>query len=389
MNMKKILYVATVASHIAQFHKPYMKLFKEKGYEVHVAARDNLAEKNGLQLEYVDKFINIPFQRSPFNLKNVISYKQIKKLLTEEKYDLIICNTPVGGIVTRMAAKKTRKKGTKVIYIAHGFHFYNGAPKKNWLIYYPIEKHFAKKCDAVITINQEDYKLASKKFKTNVSYIHGIGVDEERYSLQSLDKREKMRESMGVSDEAFVILVVGELLPNKNQIQAIKAVEEISQKHKNIKLWIAGNGSNRETLERYVNEHGLQDYVEFLGYCTNLQEYQWAADVGVSCSIREGLGLNVIEAMIAGNTFIGTKNRGHNQLISDGENGFLVDVGDYTALSEKLELLMFDKELKSRLQENAKEMIKPYTLSNTLKEMEEIYNKTLGVNNLKIKEPQE
>lgn len=387
--MKKILYVATVASHIAQFHKPYMKLFKEKGYEVHVAARDNLAEKNGLQLEYVDKFINIPFQRSPFNLKNVISYKQIKKLLTEEKYDLIICNTPVGGIVTRMAAKKTRKKGTKVIYIAHGFHFYNGAPKKNWLIYYPIEKHFAKKCDAVITINQEDYKLASKKFKTNVSYIHGIGVDEERYSLQSLDKREKMRESMGVSDEAFVILVVGELLPNKNQIQAIKAVEEISQKHKNIKLWIAGNGSNRETLERYVNEHGLQDYVEFLGYCTNLQEYQWAADVGVSCSIREGLGLNVIEAMIAGNTFIGTKNRGHNQLISDGENGFLVDVGDYTALSEKLELLMFDKELKSRLQENAKEMIKPYTLSNTLKEMEEIYNKTLGVNNLKIKEPQE
>lgn len=389
MNMKKILYVATVASHIAQFHKPYMKLFKENGYEVHVAARDNLAEKNGLQLEYVDKFINIPFQRSPFNLKNVISYKQIKKLLTEEKYDLIICNTPVGGIVTRMAAKKTRKKGTKVIYIAHGFHFYNGAPKKNWLIYYPIEKHFAKKCDAVITINQEDYKLASKKFKTNVSYIHGIGVDEERYSLQSLDKREKMRESMGVSDEAFVILVVGELLPNKNQIQAIKAVEEISQKHKNIKLWIAGNGSNRETLERYVNEHGLQDYVEFLGYCTNLQEYQWAADVGVSCSIREGLGLNVIEAMIAGNTFIGTKNRGHNQLISDGENGFLVDVGDYTALSEKLELLMFDKELKSRLQENAKEMIKPYTLSNTLKEMEEIYNKTLGVNNLKIKEPQE
>lgn len=387
--MKKILYVATVASHIAQFHKPYMKLFKENGYEVHVAARDNLAEKNGLQLEYVDKFINIPFQRSPFNLKNVISYKQIKKLLTEEKYDLIICNTPVGGIVTRMAAKKTRKKGTKVIYIAHGFHFYNGAPKKNWLIYYPIEKHFAKKCDAVITINQEDYKLASKKFKTNVSYIHGIGVDEERYSLQSLDKREKMRESMGVSDEAFVILVVGELLPNKNQIQAIKAVEEISQKHKNIKLWIAGNGSNRETLERYVNEHGLQDYVEFLGYCTNLQEYQWAADVGVSCSIREGLGLNVIEAMIAGNTFIGTKNRGHNQLISDGENGFLVDVGDYTALSEKLELLMFDKELKSRLQENAKEMIKPYTLSNTLKEMEEIYNKTLGVNNLKIKEPQE
>lgn len=376
--MKKVLYVATVASHIAQFHKPYMKLFQEKGYEVHVAARDNLAEKNGLQLEYVDNFIEMPFQRSPKSLDNIKAYKQLKALLKKEYYDAIVCNTPMGGILTRMAAKKSRKKGTKVVYIAHGFHFYKGAPKKNWWIYYPIEKHFAKKCDLLITINQEDYELAHKKFNTKVSYVHGLGVDENRYALNAPDIREEKRRGLGLNDEHFVVLVVGELLPNKNQIQAIRAVEETLKTHKNIRLWIAGNGKNRDVLEAYVNERSLQEYVKFLGYCTNLQEYQWAADVGVSCSIREGLGLNVIEAMVAGNTFIATRNRGHNQLIVDGENGFLVEVGDVDTLAKRLKELMDDKELKMRLQENAKEKIKPYTLSYTLKEMEEIYEELLG-----------
>ena len=139
----RVLYTATVVSHICQFHLPYLKWFQDNGWEVHVAARNNLAEKNGLKLEYVDQFIEVPFRRSQFSLKKLKAKKQLKKLLGENFYDLIICNTPVGGIVTRLAAKKTRKKGTKLMYIAHGFHFYQGGPKKNWLIWYPIEKFFA------------------------------------------------------------------------------------------------------------------------------------------------------------------------------------------------------------------------------------------------------
>ena len=171
--MKKVLYVATVLSHICQFHLPYLKMFQEKGYEVQVAAHDNLAEKNGLQLKYVDKHFEIPFQRSPFSRKNITSYKQLKKILDYEQYDLIVCNTPVGGMITRLAAKKARKNGTKVVYIAHGFHFYKGAPKKNWLLYYPIEKYLAKHCDTVVTIVNEDYVFADKKFKTNIVFPAG------------------------------------------------------------------------------------------------------------------------------------------------------------------------------------------------------------------------
>ena len=144
--MKKVLYTATVLSHICQFHLPYLKMLKEQGYEVHVCARDNLAEKNGLELKYADKFINAPFSRSPKSKKNLQALKELKQLFKEVYYDLVICNTPMGGIVTRIAAKKTRKKGTKVVYMAHGFHFYKGASKKSWMVFYPIEKHFAKRC---------------------------------------------------------------------------------------------------------------------------------------------------------------------------------------------------------------------------------------------------
>ncbi|MBQ8658546.1 MAG: glycosyltransferase family 4 protein [Clostridia bacterium] len=371
--MKKVLYVATVLSHICQFHLPYLKMFQENGYEVHIAARNNLAEKNGLQLKYADNFIEVPFQRSPASLRNIKAYKQLKKLLNQEYYDLIVCNTPMGGILTRLAAKKTRKKGTKVVYIAHGFHFYKGASKKNWLFYYPIEKHFAKKCDVVVTINNEDYSIAKQKFKTRVERIHGVGVDCERYYSISSIAKEKKRADFGYGEKEFIALVVGELLPNKNQIQAIKAIKEVIKKHSNIRLLIAGNGKERAKLEKYVFENNLTNNVQFLGYCTNLEEYQCIVDLGISCSIREGLGINVIESMMSGNTFIATKNRGHNELIQDGENGFLVDVGDERTLANRIIKLIENPELKKRLEEAAKKRIHIYTLSETIKEIESIF----------------
>ena len=369
---KKVLYVATVLSHVCQFHLPYLKMFQERGYEVHVAARDNLAEKNGLQLKYADKSFEVPFQRSPFSIRNIKAYKQLKQLINENKYDLIVCNTPVGGILTRMAAKKTRKQGTKVIYMAHGFHFYKGAPKKNWMIYYPIEKHFAKRCDMVVTINEEDYLFAREHFLGRVERIHGVGVDSCRYMSIDAKCRLARKTNFGYSQSEFIVLVVCELLPNKNQMQVIKAIEQVKTTHSNIKLLVAGNGNERNNLENYVKEHQLEENIEFLGYCTNLEDYQCFVDVGVSCSIREGLGLNVIESMMSGNTFIATKNRGHNELIKDGYNGFLVDIHDSKTLAERLIFLMENQDIKRQMENNAIEFVKRYSLDETRKEMTSI-----------------
>ena len=132
--MKKVLLTATVQSHICQFHKPLVEVLHNHNCEVHVAARNNLAEKNGMKLDFVDKVFDVPFSRSPKSSDNIKAYSQLKKIIDSEHYDIIHCNTPMGGIVTRLAAKGARKGGAKVIYTAHGFHFYNGASKKNWLV---------------------------------------------------------------------------------------------------------------------------------------------------------------------------------------------------------------------------------------------------------------
>ncbi len=335
----KVLYVATVLSHICQFHLPYLQMFQERGYEVHVAAHDNLAEKNGLQLKYADRHIEIPFERSPFNKRNIRAYLELKALINKEHYDLIVCNTPVGGILTRLAAKKARKQGTKVYYIAHGFHFFKGAPTKNWLLYYPLEKHMSRLCDAVITINEEDYQLAKARFPGRVEHIHGIGVDGKRFHPATPEEQHTMRLKVGLSDEDFVILCTGELNENKNQKTLIYAASLLKDKIQNLKVLLAGNGPKEQELKAQIQELGLQEVVRLLGYRTDLETMVPAVDVVVSCSKREGLPLNIVEAMLCGKPVVASVNRGHRELVEDGKSGFLLNSDDVAGYAEKVQVL--------------------------------------------------
>lgn len=373
----KVLLTATVQSHICQFHRPLVEILHEHGCEVHVAAKDNLAEKNGLKLDFVDKVYNVPFARSPKSKDNLQAYKELKKIIEKEHYDVIHCNTPMGGIVTRLAARKTRKRGTKVYYTAHGFHFYKGAPKKNWIVFYPIEKTFSKITDKVITITQEDYELASRKFHCEIERIHGVGVDGDRYYSVPKEEQLIIRKRFGFSEEQKIILCVGELLPNKNQQMIIRAMREIVKKYPNTQLLLAGNGIEKANLEMLINDLGLSENVRMLGYVTNLQEYQKIADVSVSCSKREGLPLNIVEAMLSGTPVVTSMNRGHKELICDGKNGFFVKVDDINTMAERILTLFSDKDLYDEISEMAQIFAKKYSFSEVKKELEKIYTRDL------------
>ena len=365
--MKKILYTATVASHICQFHLPYFKMFKEMGYEIHVAARDNLAEKNGLAFKYVDKFFEVPFRRSPFSLKNLSAKKQLKKIIDADDYEIIVCNTPVGGIVTRDAAKAARKRGTRVIYFAHGFHFYKGASKKNWLLFYPIEKKYAKKCDGIIVINEEDYLFAKEKFKTPVYRIHGAGVDGDRYYIPTAEERKLLREEHGVHDR-FVCLCTGELNKNKNQSKLIKMVPKIRDHIPNFKLWIAGNGPLEDELKTFASDMGVDDAVEFLGYRSDIEKFVRAADIVATASYREGVPFNVIEAQLTGVPVVASENRGHRELIRNGETGLMSDDRFY----ENIIRLYDDSDLRAEIATKAREFSLAYTVKEVKRELFEI-----------------
>lgn len=372
--MKKVLLVATVQSHISQFHRPLAELLHLYGYEVHVAAKNNLAEKNGLKLDFADKVFDVPFSRSPKSKDNILAYKILKSILDREQYDVVHCNTPMGGVVTRLAARKARKKGTKIFYTAHGFHFYQGAPKKNWIVFYPIEKYLSRLTDVLITITQEDYKLAFKNFYCKVEYMHGVGVNSERYYPVDENEKNSLREKMGFTNSQKIILCIGELNSNKNQNMAIRMMHKVLKKYPDALLLLAGNGPKQQYLENLIISEKLQQNVKMIGYVTNLQDYQHIADAQVCCSKREGLPLNVIESMLSGNPVVATRNRGHRELIENAKTGFLVNIDDYETMATKIISLFSNSVLKSCIEKKALLFARQYTFDSVKKELSRIYN---------------
>ena len=365
----KILYTATVLSHICQFHLPYLQALQERGVEVHVAARNNLGEKNGLRLQYTDRYFDVPFQRSPKDARNLKAYVQMKELLKKEHYDVIVCNTPVGGIITRLAAQKTRKQGTKVIYIAHGFHFYQGAPKKNWLVFYPIEKYMARDCDVLITVNEADYALARKKFHTRVEHIHGVGVRADRYHPAREEACREMRRAEGLSDEDFVILCTGELNRNKDQKTLIAAAAQLKDRIPNLKVLLAGNGPLEQELQTQIQTERLENCVKMLGYRTDLEQVVPAVDLVVSCSHREGMPLNIIEAMLCEKPVVASVNRGHNELVAHAVTGYLVQPSDVNGFAQSVLELYSDAEKRAGMGRAGDDKATPYTVTMVKQEL--------------------
>lgn len=370
--MKKVLLTATVQSHIAQFHRPLIKILKEEGYEIHVAARNNLGEKNGLRIENVDRIYDISFNRSPVNPENLKAYRQIRKIINEGDYDLISCNTPVGGIVTRLAARRARKKETRVIYTAHGFHFYKGAPLKNWLLFYPLEKEMSRLVDTLITVAKEDYCLAKNNFHCEVRHIHGAGADVKKYRSLTAGEIGKFRMEQGYEGR-FVILCTGELNENKNQKTVIRAVSVLREHYPEILLLLAGNGPSEQDLKEQIRELKLQDNVCMIGYRTDLEWYTNACDLVVSASFREGMPLNIMEAMICGKPVIVSDNRGHRELVQDGINGYIVRPDDAKEIARKVEMLITQEDIRESFTQTAERSIQPYTMKHVENELKNIY----------------
>lgn len=344
--MKKILFVANVAKeHINKFHLPSIQLFKEHGWQVDVAC------KSDAEVPYCDRQYAAEWGRSPFTLKTFSGIKQLKKILAEEHYDVVYCHTPVGGFVARIAASKTRKKGTKIIYFAHGLHFFKDCPLRHW-VFYPIEKWLSYKTDATILINDEDFQRVTRKFnkKMLVKQFPGIGVNFDRLAVSDRDEvRKKYRKDLHISDDDLVLIYIAELIPNKNQRYLLTALKSIQNDKPNVKLLLVGPDHVNGGYQKQVTEMGLSEHVIFTGWRDDIGSLLCAADICVASSIREGFGINLVEAMYMGLPVVAVKNRGHSTVIKDGENGFLVSLNDSSEMAERVLQIADDKGLRDRL----------------------------------------
>ena len=368
--MKKVLFIATVVrKHILVFHIPYLQMLREAGYETYVASAND-TDNEIVEIPYCDHYVEINFKRNPLHPGNLLAYRQLKKLIRENHFDIIHCHTPVGGLLGRLTAKRTRKRGTKVFYTAHGFHFYKGAPLKNWLLYYPVEKLCARFTDKLITINSEDYALAQKKMKAKeVFYVPGVGVDISKFENVQVD-RETKRKEIGVPENAFLLISVGELSMRKNHQVVLKAISNL--KDSNIHYAIAGTGNKKDYLLGVAKELGVSNRLHLLGYRRDIAELYKAADLCCLPSVHEGLPVAVMEAMACGLPCVVSKIRGNVDLI-DKNGGFESEFNDATGFAEAIIALNADPELRKSMGEYNSQRSHMYDICVILQKMKEVY----------------
>lgn len=329
--MMNALLIATVEGFF-NFEKNDIEILQSLGYVVHLATNSNDVERP-IDIHGVVKH-QVNFARSPFEKTNITAYKELCQIVKNEKFDLIHCHTPVGGVMGRIIGHRYH---IKTIYTAHGFHFYKGAPIQNWLLFYPIEKALSWWTDILITINQEDYVRAKNKFHAkNISYIPGVGVDTKSFKNVNVDKRAR-REKFGIGVEDFVFISIGELSKRKNHEVIIRALAQIEESK--VKYLIVGVGDLEDKLKMLVTELQLDNRVIFAGYRTDVKELLHIADAFAFPSLQEGLPVALMEAMAVGLPVVCSEIRGNTDLIENGKGGHMYNCYDVNGFAEGMKKL--------------------------------------------------
>lgn len=373
--MAKILFISNIGGRkVGNFSLASIAAAKRIGLEFHNASNwknssvQQMVEdekQHGVSIHHID------FNRNPFHPSNFKAYKQLLQLMKKEKFDIVHCNTPVGGVIGRACAKRLGIK--KVIYMAHGFHFFKGAPKKNWIFYYPAERLLAYWTDKLVTINQEDYKRAKKfNLRNNgkVYYIPGVGLDVNKFSKIEVDKYKKRLE-LDIPSEAIIVLSVGELNNNKNHEVILRSVAKLN--NKNVHYCIAGKGELAEHLEALSRELGVSDRFHLLGFRNDVIELCKVADIFAFPSKREGLGIAALEAMSTGLPIITSNVHGIVDYSKNDLTGFTCDPNDIDGFTKSLNRLIDDPELRHKMGNNNKKVASKFDSLYVVNKMEKIY----------------
>lgn len=376
MKKRKVLLVATVVKiHVNVFHIPCLKMFQEQGWETWVCSRNDYDNPKECVIPYCDHYVDIPFERNPLKPGNVKAYKMLREIIEKEQFDLIYCHTPVGAMLARLAGISARKRGTKVIYMAHGFHFYNGAPLLNWMIYYPAEKFLSRFTDGLITINQEDYRRAQKFHAGKTILIPGVGIDLDKFQKKE-PTRQEIRNKLGIPESKIILMSVGELTKRKNHMVMIEALARL--KEYDILYVICGDGPLKAQLRAKAEELGVRDRLKLLGFRKDIAELHKAADIFVFPSLQEGLPVALMEAMASGLPIVASKIRGNEDLISNNQGGYLVNPMDSEQVAKAIEKMIQNPKKREKMEKRNLEIITKYGQETVLQKMDEFFDEIVG-----------
>lgn len=368
--MTKILFCASRASHIINFHIPYLEYYKQHGFQVDVMTQGELPSS------LCDQCYNIPFEKNIFSPKNISNIFRISEILKHEKYDIITTHTTLTGFMVRTAARMCPSSFGRLVHISHGYLFNEEKTLKNKL-YIACEKSVAKITDCLLVMNQEDLHLAEKyHFCKNLHYICGMGLNPERFRAVSAAEIERFKSSLNIAPTDFVFACVGELSNRKNQNLILDALSSLGTAAKNIKVLFAGTGINEKLYRDKVESLELSEQVRFLGQVSDIALLYQTADVVLSASCGEGLPFNIMEALLCHTPVLASAVKGHTDLLTNGENALLFPLNDVQSLCDSMKKLTADKTLYTYLKAHAF-LPQKYRLEQTLPVIIGYYTPTL------------
>ena len=372
-NPKRVLIVATIASFIGFFEMNDICILQDMGCEVHLAADfyNGLGNKDYVSF-FRDKNVvihQVDFKRSPLDIRNIKCISQLRKIISENHITFIHCHTPVGGVIARLAAKKYRKTGCKVLYTAHGLQFCKGESLKNWVLFYPVEKVLSHITDAIVTINHEDYQLICKRFNNKETfYIPGVGIDTLSFSKKTID-RVKKRMELGAREDDIIVFSSGELTKRKNHQVIIKAISKINNPQ--IHYYIAGDGALKNYLEKTAKECGVSDRVHLLGFRDDIKEILKCVDIFAFPSVHEGFGISLLEAMATGLACTATNTQGIKDLILNKD--VLHNCYDEHGFAQTINRFITDRDFARSEGENNRKYSVEFDIKQTEKQMRVVY----------------
>lgn len=360
--MKKVLFCASTLSHLMNFHLPYLKDFRDRGYEVWIAA----GKGKSRFLPYAHHQVDLPLCKSFFSPQNIRAIFQTRRLMLDEGFDCVSTHTTLASAVVRAAALLLpRKRRPKIYCVCHGYLFGEGDGLKKWAYLLP-EKLCAPVTDVLMVMNREDEAIAGRHRlgRREPVFLHGMGLDMSAFPALAPAEREAGRRELGFGPEEKLLIYAAEFSKRKNQAALLRAFAKAAPAVPSLQLLLAGEGAALEECKALAEELGIAGRVRFLGYVTEMERLYPLCDGAVSSSRIEGLPFNIMEAMACGLPVIASRIKGHVDLLGE-EYPWL-----FSTEEELADLLARAEELAPC---DWREVLEPYRLERVEEELRAVY----------------
>ncbi len=371
--MPKVLICASTASHINNFHLPYLDYFREKGLDVHVAVPDPE------RLRCACRAHAVPMAKRLISPSNITAVRMLRRVMRDNRFDLVFTHASLAGAIGRVSLLLAGKGGSAVVCTVHGYLFWKGCGVLKKAVYYLPERLLRGATDCIITMNEEDAVFARRLVKKGgiTAKVPGMGVDSRRFFPVAEEEKQKLREAMGIPSDAFAMVYAAEFSKRKNHLELLKAMKIIANAVPNALLLLCGTGALEEEVKSEAKRLGILENIRFLGWRQDMEEIYRCCDLSLSSSRSEGLPFNIVEAQMCALPVVASRIRGHTDLIEDGVNGLLYPIGDYGALASAVLRAFSEPELSKALGAAAAVSSKNYALDVAFNENIGIYKKML------------